>query len=190
MTIWGRLWQIRCFHHAFQQRDDFKSFGGYGYAARSCANRAFQHLGSRRKSIAKDCSGLIEGLIVSLGSPARYCASKARSAAAIPARYLRCPPLYLAQAARSKDRCERTAWGGALQRGCLDERCNKYSFVRLPRPHSPLRGVDGESDRFYSSAFTTRECVRTDVFFATGPWPPDRIFTYTQIHRAPDCARG
>jgi hypothetical protein len=44
--------------------------------------RAFQHSGNWRRCTVEDRPGLIEGLIVSLGSPAKYCVSKARSAAA------------------------------------------------------------------------------------------------------------
>ena len=89
---------------------------------------------------------------------------------------------------QSKDRCERTVEGGAPRTGSRDATRNKPSFARLPMLHSPRRGADRGSDHFCSSAFTTRECARPDViFFAIAP-APDRIFTYTRIHRAPDCA--
>src|SRR5262245_19492438 len=67
----------------------------------------------------------------------------------------------------------------------MDGRCNKYPFVRLPQPHSPLGGLDGESDHFYSSAFTTRECARPDVIFCGGGSAKSDFHLYAN----PPCAR-
>ena len=149
---------------------------------------AFQQLGSRRKSAASDWTDLIGKAITSLGT--RPCIARQRLEALRRhwGRYLRCLPLYLAQVARSKDRCEQTGWGGALQTGSRDARCNTFPFVRLLPLRSPRRRADGGCDHFCSSAFTTRECAGPDVIFCSGGSAPDRIFTYTQIYHPPDCA--
>ncbi len=97
----------------------------------------------------------------------------------------------LAQAVRSTDRRERTVEDGALRTGSQDSPRNIASFARGPLPNDPQRGAHAVGSGCFSSFQFRNACLgKTGCdFFNHRPLRADRIFTYTRIHRAPDCAR-
>ena len=72
--------------------------------------------------------------------------------------------------------------------GSRDMRCNKGPFARLLWPHSPRRGF--EAGPFCSSA-SYNACLHEIGCKIISCWKQlaYRVFTYTRIYRAPDCAR-
>ena len=69
-------------------------------------------------------------------------------------------------------------------------RAIRVPFVPSPQPHGPSRGAYAECDRYFSSLRLGNARlggIGCGLFVRRFP-DPDKIFTDTRIHRAPDCA--
>src|SRR5437868_5739680 len=91
---------------------------------------------------------------------------------------------------RSKAHCEKIIEDGAQLRDCRDGPRNKVPFVPPPPMHSPSRGASAECDRRFSSLRlgNARLGGIGCGLFSSSLSDPDKGFTDTRIHRAPDCA--
>ena len=65
----------------------------------------------------------------------------------------------MAQATRSKARCEKMTEDGARPTDCRDETRNKIPFVPPPPMHSPRHAAHAKSDHYFSSFSFRNACL-------------------------------